>query len=471
MTSFRIRMVLFLMTFSLLKIHAHAQEGAIKSFSLKEAQEYAVSNSYKTRASALDVAATEAQRKQFISIGLPQISGNINYQYYINIPTQLMPNFLTPAVEGVLLQHHLIDPSQLSPASDQKFEVQFGSKNNLTASATLSQLLFDGTFVVGLKAAALLVDMSKSALNKSEIDIKASVAQAYYLALVATENFVILDSTYYYMARMLEQTKEFQKNGFVESTDVDQMELNVTNLKSKVEMARRNIELTMNLLKFQMGIDISENIVLEEKLEDILGVAIASNILEKPFDYSAHIDYKIMKTQERLLKQNVLVDKAKYYPSMNVFLTTQESAQRNTFNFLDFKSENKWYNATIVGVGLNIPIWSSGNRYYKVQMDKFNLQKQQVMVKQVQQGLEVEVANNRASLRTYTDQYYTDKRNFDLSVRIYRKIYAKYREGLSSSMDLNQAYLQVLSQEGNYMNTMLQLLNTYTNLNKALNNL
>jgi len=151
-----------------------------------------------------------------------------------------------------------------------------------------------------------------------------------------------------------------------------------------------------------------------------------------------------------------------------MYFNTQSSAQREKF---DFFNNGKWYNTSLIGVNLSVPIWSSGVRHYKIQQDKFAIKKQELLTQQATEGLKIEVQNSKASLKMYTEQYYTDKKNLELSGKIYRKTNTKFKEGLSSAMDLNQAYLQLLTQEGNYINTIMQMLNTYTNLSKALNTL
>jgi outer membrane protein len=445
---------------------AFAQE--VKSFTLKEAMDYAVANSYKTKASSLDFQSTIAQRKGYTSIGLPQVNASASYQYYLGIPTQLLPNFLTPMVEGTLLQHGLITQAEMSPTSDQKFPVQFGSKNNFTAGASASQMLFDGTFIVGLKAARLLVDMSKCTMDKSVNETKAAVAQAYFMILIASENQRILDSTYINMNEILQQNKEIQAKGFMDETDIEQLTLNVSNLKSKLDFNRQNISLFTDMLKFQMGIDIDNPIVLKENLNSIIEQAVATNITDKQFDINSHSDFKILKAAETLQLQSIKVDKARYYPSLNLIFNAQMNAQRDKF---DFFGKGDWFNTTIVGVNLSIPIWSSGIRHYKIQQDKFAYYKQQILTKQAEEGLKIDVQNSKLTLKMYVEQLYINKENMNLSGKIYKNTYKKFKEGLASSMDLNQAYLQLLTQEGNYINTIMQLLTTYTNLSKALNTL
>jgi outer membrane protein len=446
-----------------------AQTGVKKSFTMKQAMDYAAANSYKTKSTSMDFKSAVAQRKGYIAIGLPQVNASASYQYYLNIPTMLFPNFLTPMVDGTLLAHGLITPAEMLPASDSKFPVQFGTKNNFTASASASQLIFDGSFIVGLKAARLLVDMNRNSWDKSINDTKATVAQAYYMVLIASENQRILDSTYLNLNDILTQTKAIQANGFIDETDIEQIALNVSNLKTKLEFNRQNISLFTDLLKFQMGIDLDSSINLSDKLSTIIDQAVATNLIDKNFDVSNSIDYRFLKSAEVLQAQSVKVDQAKYYPSMNLIFNVQENAQRDKFDF--FKKNGDWFNTTLVGVNLSIPIWSSGIRHYKIQQDKFGLLKQQIITRQAEEGLKIDVQNGKQTLKMNTDQLYTDRKNMELANKIYNKTQAKFKEGLASAMDLNQAYLQLLTQESYYIGTMMQLLNTYTNLSKTLNTL
>ncbi|HNX07699.1 MAG TPA: TolC family protein [Bacteroidales bacterium] len=449
-------------------VPAMSQSTTTEGFSLQEAMDYAVTNSYKVRASAVDLQSTIARRKGYLSLGMPQINGNVSYQYYFNLPVQLMPNILTTAVDGSLVQHGLITPDQMMPVGDEKLPIQFGSTNNLTVGLSASQVVFDGTYLVGLKAASMLVDLSKAAVDKSMREIKSNVAQAYYLVLIARENRRILDSTFTKMNVILQQTRQFQTSGFIEDTDAEQLSLMVSNLKNKMDMTDRNIDLAVDLLQLQMGMDIDQEIILKDELTTLLDQAIAFNLADKQFEVNDHIDFRLLKSQERLLNQVVKVDKSAYYPTMALFFNTQSAAMREKFDFFD---DGRWYNTTLVGVNLSIPIWSSGVRHYKVMQDKFALEKHRITLKEAEDGLKIDINNSRSLLKTYSDQFYTDKKNYDLSVTIYDKTYAKFKEGLASGMDLNQAYLQILSQHGTYLNTMLQLLNTYASLSKALNTL
>jgi outer membrane protein len=440
-------LVLYALLFLSAAFPAHAQE--VKSFTLKEAMDYAVANSYKTKMANLDFKSSVAKRKGYVAIGLPQVNASASYQKYISLPTQLIPNFFIPGGPDL--------------------ELTFGKTDNMTVSGSASQLLFDGSFLVGLKAAALYVDMNKITVDKSVNETRAMIAQAYMLVLVAQENLRILDSTFINMNEILKQNTVIQANGFMDETDIEQLTLNVSNLKSKLDNTRQNISLITDMLKFQMGIDIDEQIILKDNLKLLIDLAIASALADKQFDVNTHFDYQLIKSTERLLHQALKVDQSKYYPTLSMYFNAQSNAQRDRFDF--FKSGGKWFNTSLVGFNLSIPIWSSGIRHYQIQQDKNNYLKQQILVKQTEEGLKMDVQSSKSNLKMFTDQFYIDKKNLELSGKIYRKTNMKFKEGLASSMDLNQAYLQLLTQEGNYINTIMQLLTTYTNLSKALNTL
>ncbi|MCK9618125.1 MAG: TolC family protein [Lentimicrobiaceae bacterium] len=445
-----------------------AQEQPLKKFSLKEAQEYAIKNSYQTQNAVRDIQIAKLRVNQTTGIGLPQVSASVSYNNFINIPTQLMPNFLTPAVDGVLLEHGLIDTNQMLPMSGDKFKVQFGSKHTATANITASQLIFDGSYIVGLQAAKVYVELSQNGLAKSEIETKETVAQSYYLILVALENRRVLAASIENLNKTLYETQQLYDNGFVEDSDVDQLQLMVSSLRSKQNMVDRQIELAYNLLKYQMGLGITEKIDLTDKLDYLVADAIAENLVQQQLNYNKHIDIKSLNTQKQLLGLNLKKDRYAYLPTMSAFYSYEWNAQRNKFNF--FESGQDWFKTNILGFSLNIPLWSSGIRSTQVKMDKIELQKINTTIEQVKQGLVLDVENNRSSLKTFTDQYINDKENMELSEKIYEKNLLKYHEGVTSSLDLTQAHNQYLTSQGTYFNTLLELLNSKSKLTKALNN-
>jgi outer membrane protein len=422
----------------------------LKSFSLKQAQDFAISNNYQTKNAATDIEKSKKLVAQTTAIGFPQINASVSYQDMIDIPVTLIPGELGGQAAGTFIP------------------LKFGLQHNGSGAITASQLLFDGSYIVGLQAAKTYLDLSKKVLEKSQIEVRESVAQAYYLVLVAEENKLILDSTLAITKKTLDQTKEFLKNGLIEDTDVDQLQLLVSNLENKQNMITRQVEIFYNMLKFQMGIDLKTGIQLTDKLSDIVNSALALNLVSQDFDYKKHIDYRSLKTMESVDILLLKKDKFGYMPSLNCFITTSRNAQRNDFDF--FTSNQPWYKTTIFGINLSLPIWDSGIKHFKIQQDKLELQKHGIELTQAQQGLTLAVQNTKSQMKTYSDQYASEIKNMALAKKIYDKTLYKYKEGVSGSLDLTQVQNQYLATQGNYFNTILQLLNSNSNLNKALGN-
>jgi outer membrane protein TolC len=379
-----------------------------------------------------------------------------------------MPDFLSPVIEGVLLQKKLITEDQMTPMSDAKIPLQFGTKHNMSASITASQLLFDGSYIVGLQAAKTFVDLSARSLAKSEIEVREAVAQAYFLVLVAEENKKILDSTLATINKTFYESKEAYNAGFIEDTDVDQVHLLASSLENKVNMVSRQVEIVYNLLKFQLGIDIAVQISLSDNLIDIVNMTLSKNLTSQQFDVNNHIDFKLLLASKQLSLLNLKRDRFGYLPSLNAFFSTSGNAMRSDFDFISGK--DPWFKTTVFGINLNLPIWDSGIKHFKIQQDKLELKKTDVRIKQAEQGLRLDVENNKSSVKTFSDQYITELKNMELAKKIYYKTLVKYKEGVSASMDLTTAQNQYLSTQGNYFNTILQLLNANSNLNKALGN-
>jgi outer membrane protein len=423
-----------------------------QGFTLKEAQEYAVQNSYKTRTSSLDLELAKKQVKLYTSIGLPQFNASGRYIDNVDMPTTLIPG------------EFFGQPGAFIP-------LKFGTKYNMSGQIDGSQLIFDGKYFVGLKTAKVYVEMTKTSRIKSQQEIRETVTQAYYLVLVARENRNVLDSSVANIRKTLSQTNAYLTNGFIDSTEADQVTLLLSQMENKLAMVDRQIEIAADMLKFQMGMDISKNILLTDHLDGLLNQALAANLVDKTFDVKNHIDYRLLSTSNYISKLQYKLDINKYMPTLVAFGSMAYNAQRNDFTF--FKSDKNiypWYRSTLWGLSLTVPLWSSGSRYSQIGMDKVTLKKNDVMLEQASQGLLLDVQNAKTNLKTYTEQYQNEIRNLYLARKIYDKALLKYKEGVSASLELTQVHNQYLTAQGSYFNTILELLNANSKLNKALNN-
>jgi outer membrane protein TolC len=425
-----------------------AQAEASFTFSLSEAQNYAVEHSYMNQQAVKDVEKSEKQVKETIGTGLPQISASGNYQRYIQVPVQLIPASAFGGPEGEFQ------------------EVFFGTEHQMGAAINVDQLIFDGSYFVGLQASKVYLQITKNDLVRSELEVRNSVLVAYGDVLVAEQNAEILKNNKQNLEENYEETKALYESGFLEEQDADQMELLLSTVSNNYERAVRSIEIVRNQLKFVLGINIAAKLTLTEDLETIVLSTSDTPMLNEEFDVTNHIDYQIIENQEQASELLWKQQKSTYLPRLSAFYTAQANAFSAEFDFLDNK---KFYPSQLIGLNLNIPIFSGTSRINRVQQAKIDLEKVGIAKKQIEQQLEINLSNARSKYIFSLSQYNTSKRNMELADRIYNKTKIKYDEGISSSLDLNQASTQLLDTQADFINSSLSLINAKSQLNIALN--
>jgi len=418
------------------------------NLSLTGAVEYAMENNYDIINSEKDIGISEKQVAATMAIGFPQINATVDYTNFLELPTSLIPAEFFGGEPGDFI------------------EVQFGTEHNLTAEATLSQLLFNGSYLVGLQAAKELVDVSRKMLIKNKTDLKEAVENAYYIVLVTGETLTIIDSTLNTLYQMQWEIQETFKQGFVEDTDVDQIDLLVSDLEASRINVVKQVQIVKNFLKFQIGMEIAQPIILTDNLESLIISLDEDALLTDQFDHTRNINYQLIQGRQALKEYNLKNEKAQYYPSMVGYLSVSENAQRSEFNFLNI--DQQWFRTSLFGVNLSIPILSSGQRRHNVQKARLELEQVQVMDQQVKEGLLLEFETSRSNYQNALAVYAQNKKNVATADKIYRKTILKYSEGVSSSMDLLQSYNQYLNSQSSYISSMVALLGAKTSLEKVL---
>jgi outer membrane protein TolC len=414
---------------------------------IEEAQDYAFEHNYDLLNAEKDIEIARKQVKEYLSYGYPQLSGTIAYNDYIALPTFLLP-------EGAM-----------GPDSPQQ-ELQFGTKYNASAEVVLNQIIFDGKYLLGVQASKKILDKTEKEYQKSKLNIKTEVAKAYIIALVAEENNSILDTTLFEMKKMLKETQLTYESGFLEDTDVEQLELIVSDLEASYIFSKNKMDIAYAYLKYFLGLQMQDSVVLTDDIFEQLDLVDHSALMMKGFDFNNNIDYKILKAQEELAVAKLKVEKTEYYPSLSAFLTYQTLAQRNEWNFLS--PDEKWYPTSIFGVEMKVPIWSSGTRSNRVQQAKLNLDKIQNMDKQLSTGLNIQVETAKNEFNNAHLVFKNKQKSMGSASNIYVKTAVKYSRGLATSLELLQAHNQFLTTQSEYMVSILDLMETKLDLEQLL---
>ncbi len=444
---FKLKYVLFT---SLIVWSGSGFSQAMVELTLKDAQDYAVKNAFAVKSTGYDALEAKLQSDALLGTGLPQISGSLQYNNYINIPTQLVPaQFFGGA------------PGEYAP-------VRFGVPQNVTAGLSASQLLFSGTWLVGLQASKAYASLQEKNVSKSQIDIKNNVSQTYYVALISQKNASLLKESREIISKSLGDTQQLLVNGFVEEQDVEQLQLSLTDLDIKISNADQQVGLTMDMLKFSMGMPLETQVVLKEDAEAM----VAENSLEllnSAAILESNIDVLVVQDAMKMQELNLKAERSKLLPTASAFYNLQAQAQRQKFDFFD--TSKPWFPIQLWGVQISVPIFSGMSNSKKIEIAKVQLQKSQDVVNLTRQSKQLEYNSARSAYRYAFENYNSSKSSMELSNRILDKTRIKYKEGMASSFEVAQLQGQALTAQGQYIGAMINLLNAKTAMLKILNQL
>lgn len=441
------------------------QQGTPMKFSLKQAQDYAIVNSVNAKNSVIDIKLAKKKIWETTAIGLPQINAVANYQHLFKVPVLSLggSSFLgTTLSPGSIVTSEDITNKNVFLGFTPSAPIPLGVKDNTTLDITVSQLVFSGEYLVGLQAAKVFGKMSEQSQKKTELELKESIGNSYSLVLVLEQTKKTLEKSLDNLKKTLSDMQAMSKQGFIENTDVDQIELTSLNLTNGVTSLNRQVDASRDLLKFQMGLSFDTEIVLTDDLESTAGAMSLQSALPTKFNVDNNIDYQILSVQEKLGSLNLKREKSGYLPSLAAVYRHTEKVNKPAFDFAP---------TDVFLLSLNIPIFSSGQRIVKVQQRQLELEKITNTKNSVANGLQLEFVNARNEMASAYDKFLNEKKNIELTNRIYEKTLIKYKNGLSSSLDLTNAQNQYLTAQSNYYTAMYSLITAKNKLDKLTNNL
>ncbi len=413
---------------------------------LDDAIKYALEHSIDMRIAQISIADAEEQIVERRAIGIPQVNAGVDYQYFLKVPASVVDisNFDPSVPEGTF----------------QKLE--FGLKNNLTADITASALLFDASYLTGLKAAKAYRNYVQRDRERVEYEVKNSIVEAYLPALILEESIKTLLKNITNLDQLLTETKALYKEGFVEQLDVDRLELSHANLQAEIENIERQKELVYNVLKFQMGYPIQEVITAVDDIEKLF-VPASEEQLTATVNYEKRPEIRVLELGINLNQLNVDLNKSGYLPSLAAFGSYQQSAQGN--NLFD---NPVWVPSAVVGLQLNVPIFDGFEKRAKINRAKLDLEEAMMQKTQLERAINLEVSNARTSYRNAIERLETRNKNMNLANRIFETTRIKYKEGVGSSLEISQAEQALYDAQQNYIQARYDLLVAKRALDKAL---
>lgn len=419
------------------------------SFSLQQAIDHALQHNYSAINADRDIASAKQKKWETTAAGLPQINAGLDYQNNFELQKSVVPAEFFGG-----------NPGEFA-------EVAFGTKHNMNAHATLSQLIFDGSYIVALQAAKTYLKYYDNAKLKTNTEIKEMVINAYGNVLLAEESVAILEKNKATLSKTLGDTQETFKNGLIEEENVEQLQITLASINSNLNNVNRLKDVAMKVLKFTLGMDINDDLTLTDKLDNLSASNLDLSLSQGEFVVTNNIDYQMATnfTEQRSLE--LKLQKSKALPSLAANVNFGYNAFNDQFKF--FSQDQKWLNYSNLGVSLNVPIFSSFGRHAKTQQAKIAFDQAKTQLTQTEQQLKLQYEKAKSDYDFSIEQYATSKSTLSLAERIERKQQIKFTEGLSSSFDFSEAQRQLYTAQQNYLQSMVDIINKKAALEKILN--
>jgi outer membrane protein len=441
-----------LITLLLAVSYLQAQEKkASYSFSLKQAIDHAVQNNYQAINAGRDIEIAKQKKWETTAMGLPQINGSVGYLNNIDFTLQ--------GVSG-----NAFNPNG-NPNAISLFA--FGTKQSMNSNLTLSQLIFDGSYIVALQASKTYLKFYENAKQKTSSEIREMVINAYGNVLLAEESIAILEKNKVTLSKTLYETQETFKNGLIEEENVEQLQITLASIESNLSNVKRLLGIANKMLKFSLGIELNSELALTDKLDTLVVSNLDLAFSQNGFEVTQNINYQMAFNLQEQRSLELKLQKSKALPSLGAAFNFGYNSFANDFSFAN--SNQKWNKFSNLGVSLNVPIFSSFARSAKTQQAKIALEQARTQLTQAEQQLKLEHERAKSEYDFSIEEYATSKSNLNLAERIEKKQQIKFKEGLSSSFDFSEAQRQLYSAQQNYLRSMVDIINKKASLEKIIN--
>ena len=439
---------LFIVLIGLNFITAKAQNSTY-SLSLEQAITLAQDSSYASVNARREMTRALKKKWETTATGLPQISGSVSYNNNIKQPVTLIPGEITGGA-----------PGSFTP-------VVFGTEQNATAQATLEQLIFDGSYLVGLQAAKTFLDFSKNAYEKTLIEVEKSTVNAYGSALMSDALVLVFDNNYNTLKKSYEELQVVYENGLTELEALEQLEITLLEVKGYLDNAKRSQSLAYNLLRATLGLPLGAELELTDDLNALVLRAAQELDPDISMDLQKQIDVRIAENFSEQRRLEWQLERSRALPSFSAFMNYSTQAFSNDFTFTD--NSQQWFQSSVVGLRMQVPIFSSGFRSARSSQAKIAWDQAKTEFVQTKQATQIAFENSLSDFNLAKDNYNNASRSVNLAERVAQKNQIKFDQGIASSFDLYQAQAQYYRAQQNYYTSLLALLNAKTALETFIN--
>mgnify|MGYP001236789537 FL=1 len=422
--------------------------GQDTSLSLDECLQMALSNNENLKNSILEENVSKMTSREYLSVGFPQIQFETGLKYNFEI------------------QKSLIDISKFMPGVPEgtEQEVSFGQKYDGIMDLGINQMIFNGSYFVGLAASKALIELSEKQTVRAKVDIIESVNKAYYVVLNTKERLSLVNSNLDRIESLLNDTEILYENGFVEKLDVDRIKVSFNNLNAEKIKAERLYDLSLSVLKFQIGFPVNEKLSVKGSIEDVILSVNEYDI--QSFDYSDRIEHSILNTNKRLKSYDLKNNRSQFLPQIYANLSYGYNTSSSEYDL--FFNSNRWKNYGTVGLQVIVPIFDGFNKRSKINRSKIVVQQVENQIKFLERSIDLQINQNYIELKNAIESLNVSKDNLVLANEVYNVSEKKYKEGVGSNLEVLDSNNALKTAQTNYYNAYYQAIISKINLEKTL---
>ncbi len=434
------------MSLLLLGLLSKAQE--VRQLSLEQAIEYALEHNPAIVNAKLAEQISDGKVSETIATGMPQINGGIDLTNNFELPTSFLPgDFFNPPIEG-------------------EVPVQFGTRYSGSATLSLTQMIFDGSFFVGLEGAKTYKQLSTKEVVKTKIDIAEMVAKSYYTVLVSEFRLDLIDKNYGRLDTLLQETTEMYKSGFAEKIDVSRSKVQFNNINVQKSNAEKSLQITRANLSYQLGLPVTEPLVLTDELSEEMFDENAG----EAFTYSDRIEYSILQTNQELAFLDKKLNNVRYMPSLDLYATVGANLGTGvTANIFDIT--NEWYNFGLIGIRMKIPVFDGLQKHYVNQQKKLRINQIENSFDQMERSMDLQVRDAKVKLDNAIAILKSQQENMEISKEVFDVTKEKYQEGVGSNLEVINADADYKQAQTNFFVSLYNALIAKVDYKKSIGKL
>ena len=420
-----------------------------ESLTLEEAIAFGLTHNRSIINADREIQKAKKEKWKTIATGLPQISSAVNYQNFLEMPVSLVPAEFFGG-----------NPGEFS-------ELTFGTEQNMIGSLKMEQLIFDGSYLVGLQATKVYLAISENLFEKTNLEVKKMVTNLYSNALLAKYNIIFLEKNRASLENNFQEIHQLFRNGFEEEESVEQIQLSLAQANSRLKYAQNLLKIQQDMLKFVIGYPIESPLKLTDELDNIFNEDLYFQTLPNTDNIDNNIDIRIADNTLKSEALKLKLEKSKALPKVNAFINRTYTGNSNEFTFTD--GDQKWYGSSLLGLNVQIPIFSSLGKSANTQKAKISLDQAKTQLEETQSKIRIEVNATLNEYQLSIDNYYTEKENLRLAESIEQKNQTKYFEGMIQTFELRMSQLQLYTAQNNFVSAIQKVISNKIELETLLN--